>query len=102
MSPTDTQMESNNLIYTFSDSKHHIFLIVAITAKEITCKKVDFYPLLTPILPNIDWRTVGVYKKGPVSCDGTSIRLDKKEIAGKIILVKDLYITCPSNVLNEK
>lgn len=93
-------MEDNSLVYTYTDNKHEIYVITDINENVFTCKRQGRFEYKTPLLPNHDWKTVGVYKKGPIGND--SYHINKEDIQGKVINVLNMLITCPNNVLTEK
>ena len=96
----ETPMESNNLCYVYVRNEYFIYKIEEIDGDMATCHKVGQYPATFPQTSNINWAKVGVFKKGGVSSEITS--LQTSEICGKVIIVGDYLITCPTNVLNEK
>lgn len=92
-------MESNNLIYCYVRKEYLIYQITDINDAELTCHKVGKYPANFTQTPNINWSSVGVFRKGGVSSDPTTIRTS--EICGKVLNVGKYLITCPTNVLIE-
>ena len=99
-SPKDTPMESNSLIYTFHDKKYNFFKIISMDDENMECLKVGKYETSFPETPTLDWAAVGVFKAGGIS--DNIVTVCKENIAGKVIKVQDLFITCPINVLEEK
>ena len=93
-------MENNSLIYTYHNNEYNTYVISEINGDEFTCRKQGKFIYKTDILPNYDWKTVGVFKKGPIGNETHKIL--KKNVKGKFINVQNLIITCPINVLNEK
>ena len=96
----DTSLECNTLIYTYRLQTYHVYKIVEITGDEINC-----VPLITEEqefedTPNIVWENVGVFKFKEEGTETKQIRLN--DIAGKIIKINDLLITCPKEILEEK
>ena len=92
-------MENNSLIYTYNNNTHDFFVITDINEDVFTCRrhgKFEFKPIL---LPTFDWKTVGVYRKGPIGSQVFNIH--KNEIKGKAICVLNMIISCPINVLHE-
>lgn len=58
------------------------------------------FPVKFAETPTLNWSKVGVFKAGGIGTD--SINIQKNEVAGKVMKVKNLLITCPNNVLLEK
>ena len=96
----DTSMECNKLIYTFERKEYQFYKVTDIEGDLIRCNKIGKYQATFPETPNIDWSTVGVFKKGGI-CDNHTI-LNSSQIRGKLLHVGKYLITCPKNVLNEK
>lgn len=96
----DTSLECNNLIYCYKRKQYLIYQVTDIEDGLITCNKVGMYPVHFEETPNIEWSTVGVFKKGGVSSEDTF--LQTSEIGGKVLVVGKYLITCPINVLHEK
>ena len=98
-SPKDTPLESNSIIYVFQDSKHEFYKIKEVLdSGNFMCVKIGKYPVsFNDSLPG---NSVGVYGKGPITSKQTLI--PRKKCSGKAIIVKNLLITCPSNILEEK
>ena len=96
----ETPMEANNLIYCYKNKQYFMYQVSDIHDDLITCNKIGQYPVYYQQTPNIDWSSVGVFKKGGISSNNTV--LNSSEIAGKVLHVGKYLITCPFNVLNEK
>lgn len=96
----ETALERNNLIYTYENKKYDVYEVQDIAGNIAKCQKVGQYPVSFPETPNLDWSTVGVFKKGGLCSDVISIQTS--QIDGKVLLVDKYLITCPKNVLNEK
>lgn len=96
----DTSMECNNLIYCYKRKEYFIYQVTNIDNDDITCNKVGMYPAQFKETPEIDWSTVGVFRKGGVSSQESVIQ--SSEIEGKVLNVGKYLITCPINVLHEK
>lgn len=99
-SPKDTAMESNSLIYTFLDSNYEIYKIKSIENDVFECQKVGKYPITFPETPTLLWEKIGVFEAGGISEEVVYIR--RNTVAGKVLKVQNLYVTCPKNVLLEK
>ena len=93
-------MENNSFIYTWKNNTHELYVICSINNDEFLCKRQGKFEFRSSLLPDYDWKTIGVYRMGPIGSQTYNIK--KKEIKGKYINVLDVLITCPSNVLQEK
>ena len=96
----NTPLESNNMIYTYCNKEYKVYEIVEINDDFVTCQKVGLYNATFPETPEINWATVGVFRKGGVSSENVSINTN--DIKGKVLNVGKYLLTCPINVLNEK
>ena len=96
----ETSLECNNLVYTFKDKTHNLYLIKKIHHDELTCVKIKTEEKFFPETPTLSWEKVGVFKEKGITSD--HVKINHKEIAGKVIRVKDVLLTCPENVLHEK
>lgn len=96
----NTPKECNNLIYTYKNSKYQFYQIKAnqedklFECQEINTNIKEFTE------KNLPWHRIGVFEKGDGFGETIFIHLDK--IAGKVIEVEKLLITCPLNILREK
>lgn len=99
-SSKDTCLESNSLIYCYQDSTHKMYKINHVGDDFVICNRIGKYEQIFQELPGVKWSVVGVYRKGPISSENVTIL--KKNIAGKIMQVQNLLITCPENVLQEQ
>ena len=66
----------------------------------MTCNPIGIFPYTFQETPTLNWGTVGVFKKGALN--DIELTVEKKNIAGKMIMVNGFFITCPNNVLREK
>ena len=96
---TKETLENNSLIYTYNDNKHELYVIMEMNEEIFTCRRQGKFEYRSSLLPNIDWKTVGVFKKGPIGSD--IFEINKNDIKGKVICVLNMLITCPINVLLE-
>ena len=94
------KLENNSLVYTFQNKKHELFVIKKIEGDWFTCHKQGKFKYMPAVLPNHNWSSIGVFRKGPIGSDTYTIH--KSEIKGKFLVVLNMLITCPKNVLNEK
>ena len=100
-SAKDTAMECNSLIYTFKHREYKLYKIVSLDDDVMTCKKIKCNSnSLFSETPNLKWNLVGVFKMEEITDDEEIIQ--KHEIKGKVLLVDDFLLTCPTNVLLEK
>ena len=99
-SPKETAYESNCYVYTFSDNEYFFYKIVSMNEESLECCKVGKYHTSFPETPTLDWAKIGVFAAGGIS-DEIEI-IEKKNVAGKVIRVKNYFLTCPNNVLVEK
>ena len=96
----ETSLECNNLIYTYTGKSYKIFKVSEIDGSNITCNKIGQYPAIFNETPDIDWSTVGVFKRGGMREESTI--LNTSQIRGKVLNVGKYLVTCPANVLLEK
>lgn len=99
-SPKDTALESNSYVYTFVDRQFEFFKIKAIENDILECHKVGKYATSFQETPTLSWEKVGVFEAGGISDEVVHLR--KNNIAGKVLKVNQLFVTCPKNVLLEK
>ena len=103
LSPKDTQLECNSLIYTFDNDRYTLYLIESIDVHNddnLNCYRLGRYPVNFQDAPLLNWESVGVFRIGGISEDCTTIQ--RSAVKGKVLKVLNFYITCPSNVLREK
>ena len=99
----DTALECNSYIYTFTNNKHNLYIIQEIDPNNndlFTCCPLGYFPAKFNETPNLNWTTVGVFRQGGMSSD--CVVVNRASIAGKVIKVCGLLITCPNNILREK
>ena len=98
----DTPMECNNLIYTFTHRVYNFYKVVDVQNEEgiLNCVKINTTEAFFQETPNLNWDLVGVFKEESMENEITHI--SQKYVAGKLIRVGELLITCPNNVLDEK
>ena len=94
--------ENNSLIYVMNEKKVYNFfkIIEKIDENNFLCNPQGRFSYKSDLLKDIDWDKVGVFTVGPYSND--TVVVQRKDIHGKMIKVKDFFITIPNNVLNEK
>lgn len=98
----DTPLECNNLIYTFTNREYNLYKVVDIQNDEdiLNCIKINTSEVFYEETPNLNWDLVGVFKKE--SIETTVVNINQKYVAGKLLQIDDILITCPKNVLDEK
>ena len=99
-STKETAHESNCVIYTYENNEYSIFKIMSIDKNSFQCLKVGKYETTFTETPTLDWSKIGVFKAGGISDE--IVTIPKNAVAGKVIRVMDLFVTCPINVLLEK
>ena len=77
-----------------------MFKIVDIIEDDLICNKIITSECSFEEA-DLPWKTVGVFELGEID-ETEFIEVDKNEVSGKVILVNDLLITCPLNILREK
>ena len=96
----ETGLQNDTLIYVWKFNKHNLYKIVDILDDDLIC-----HPIVTCECSfddvDLPWKTVGVFEFVEINYT-EFVEIDKHEISGKAILVNDLIITCPLNVLREK
>ena len=97
----ETSLENDTLIYVWQYNLHNIFKVVNILENgDLSCHKIvkaefEFDDVALP------WKTVGLYELTEI--DETNIvTIERKNVSGKVLLVNNLLITCPNNILREK
>ena len=98
-------LENNSIIYVTNENNHHTFYVIIEHVPDnhdaFICIKQGKFQFKTPLIPNIDWSQVGVYKNGPTLIEEQFV-VQRDEICGKVLKVDNMLITCPLNVLQEK
>lgn len=97
-------LENNYMIYVTDENNfHHFYQIIdrdPDNSDLFICIKQGKFPFKTPLITNLDWGQVGVYKLGPTSEEEHCL-IAQHEISGKVMKVDNLLITFPLNVLRE-
>ena len=99
-SEKDTALECNSLIYVYENNAHVIYKIVSSLKDTFICNQMGNHKATFPNTNMLNWSSVGVYKKGGLSSENVTVKRD--QIAGKVLKIKNLLITCPVNILREK
>ena len=92
-------LENNSLIYTFKENVYNFFVITEIQENEFICKRHGKFEFKSELLPNLDWKTIGVFRRGPIG--SVIYNVPKNDVKGKAISVSNMLVTCPINVLRE-
>ena len=98
--PKEDSLENNSLIYTYENNLYNLYVITKINGNDFLCKKQGKFQYQPSVLPNYDWKSIGVFRKGPIGTDIFNVH--KSEIKGKVLSVLNMLVTCPENVLLEK
>ena len=98
-SPKETSRSSDKYIYIYEGNSFNFFVIKSILQDgRMVCVKHGKRRFTTPEV-DLDWSSVGVFMK---SGESDQERLFwPHEVTGKAIVVSNLIITCPTNVLQE-
>ena len=100
ISPKNTSMECNNIIYCYEQQTYKIYVVNEIVGNILTCQKQETLECFFPETPSLKWGLVGVFKKGNLL--DNPVQIQRKNVKGKVLNVLDYLITCPLNVLLEK
>lgn len=104
LSPNDTPSECNSMVYVYEPNEgrfpHKMYKITSIDDDVLTCQTMGKYEATFEETPNVDWTSVGVYKRGGILTD--PVLINRNQVSGKVLSVHDYLITCPNNVLREK
>ena len=96
----DTSLECNNLIYTFRFGEYHLYKIVHISETEFNCVKIKTANISFTGAANLPWKKVGVFKLDSVTDE--VVKIKPNVVAGKVVKVNNVLLTCPINILDEK
>ena len=102
LSNKDTERECNSLIYTYIHKVYKFYQIVDFNEDEklLNCKEILKSEYFFEETPNLDWAKVGLFQEEELQ--DQIVKIEKIFVAGKLIRVNNLLITCPNNVLLEK
>ena len=100
VSTSDTPLECNSMIYTYERKEYKIYKITSITENDFIRFEQGKTDCAFNETPGLNWSHVGVFKKTELHHEEKTIKQDAMK--GKVLIVKDFLITCPSNVLREK
>ena len=93
-------MQSDSLVYTYVNDNVNMFKVTDIIDEELICQPQGKFMADFSETPELNWASVGVFKKGAASTQTVKVKQD--EIAGKVLRVGSYLITCPKNILQEK
>ena len=100
LSSHETQLETNNLIYTFQSGTYNIYQILRVKGNTLHCQTITYEDIQYPETPSLTWSKVGVFKKKRTIAK--IVTINSNTVSRKVINVHGLLITCPINVLLEK
>ena len=97
-----SSLEDNSMIYVFKNGNYDMFKVVDIdeNTNNLICQKQGKFTCKFQETPQINWKSVGVFKAGPLSDEIVNVQYNS--ITGKVLNVKNYLIACPNNILNEK
>ena len=76
-----------------------MYKIISVHDNYVTCLEQGRFPIAFPETPTLKWNNVGVFKLGSLGSD--PVVVNNSTISGKVLIVQNLLITCPSNILKE-
>ena len=98
----ETSLQNDTIFYIWQYNQHNMYKIKEIIDDEhLLCQNIKKEKVTFEEAPELKWEKVGVYKN-PIVDEDTEFVIEKKNVSGKLIIVHDLIITCPNNVLREK
>ena len=93
--------ENNHLVYAYKENKYEMYKIVKeIDNNHFECNIQGKFTAKFPETPEYNWSRVGCFKIGPVSEE--TVIINRNQICGKVMVVNNYLITCPTNVLLEQ
>lgn len=99
--PIKENKENNYSVYTINENGHNFYKIISNNNdNSFTCYKQGKFNASFNDALKKKWSDVGVYKLGPL-CD-VPVRIERNDIAGKVIQVNNYLLTCPNDVLTEQ
>ena len=93
--------ECNSRIYCIDENKELQFfnIIKKNDNGSFTCNPQGRHIFKSELTKDLKWENVGVFKVGPYADE--EVIITRKNICGKVLKVKDFFITCPNNVLRK-
>ena len=99
-SDQDTPKSSNSIIYIYSNAAYTFYKIKKILPSDsFLCTILGKRKYSPPETPKLNWSSVGVFRKAGLS-DLDEI-IYRKDIHGKGIVVQNMILTGPNNILRE-
>ena len=92
--------ENISLVYLYTNNEYQFYEIQKIEGDIFTCKRQGKFNYKSTLLPNYDWKSIGIFKQGPIGVE--TYQINKNEIKGKVLSVLNVLVTCPTNVLTEQ
>ena len=83
----------------YVNNTYMLYKIHTVHDNLLLCNKQGYFKTSFKEAPEIDWKTVGVFKEGGIS-DETEL-IYKYSVHGKVIRICNLLITVPINILHE-
>ena len=105
---TETSLQNDTIIYVWNNNTHDIYKIKDIEEDHLICIKIetDVCEFNDIEAIRLDWSIVGVYVRRELmeeeEEEEETVRIEKKNVNGKVQVVKNFLVTCPTNVLREK
>ena len=96
----DTARQCNSLVYTYTSDNVNMFKVLDVIDEVVICHPQGTFLCDFPETPELNWSSVGVFKKGASSTE--VVKVPQNQIAGKVLKVGEYLITCPENILKEK
>ena len=98
--PDDTSRSCNKYMYIYRNNNYEFYLFKSINDNgSFNCVrqgKRSFNPLTCN---NVNWSTVGVFTSSAL--DTRELEIHPREITGKAMMVLNLIMSCPTNILQE-
>ena len=96
-----TSKSADNLFYTFKEKKYKLYKVLKVMdTHEVYAQELNVAEKVFARHPELPFGSVGVFEDQGVLTVKNVIPL--KEVAGKLVKIKNLYMTAPRNVLTEK
>ena len=96
-----TSKSADNLFYTFKDSEYKLFKVLKVMdTNEVYAQELNVAKKVFARHPELPFGSVGVFEDHGVLTIKKVIPMT--EVAGKLVKIRNLYMTAPRNVLTEK
>ena len=97
----ETSKTADNLFYVFKDAEYKLYKVIGdITEENVFAQQLNVSRKVFNRLPDLDFGSVGVFVDHGLLTIKTVVPLS--DISGKLVKIKNLYMTAPRNVLTEK